>query len=64
MTEDFTTFEVEGVDGHDNILFHWGNYGQRDSQGCFLVGQMVLPSQIDEWMITSSRKTFASGHGI
>jgi len=57
MTEDFETFEVEGIDGHNNILFHWGNYN-KDSEGCFLVGSMTLSSQVDDWMITDSRKTF------
>jgi len=57
MTEDFETFEVEGVDGHDNILFHWGNYN-KDSEGCFIVGELVLHSKTDDWMLSNSRKTF------
>jgi hypothetical protein len=37
MNEDFETFEITGVTGHTNILFHWGNYN-RDSSGCVLLG--------------------------
>lgn len=33
----FDTFEIEGVKGHDDILFHIGNYN-KDSEGCVLVG--------------------------
>lgn len=38
MTEDFETFEVTGVEGHTDILFHSGNYPQVDSAGCILLG--------------------------
>lgn len=57
MTEDFVTFEVTGVIGHTNILFHWGNYN-KDSEGCILVGKQMLGSSKEE-MITNSRETFA-----
>lgn len=57
MRGPFVTFEVTGVPGHSNILFHCGNY-QCDSMGCVLLGQAVEacgPRQ----MITNSRTTFA-----
>lgn len=38
MVHDFTTFEVLGVPGHTNLLFHVGNYNF-DSDGCILVGE-------------------------
>lgn len=57
MTEDFETFEVTGVEGHTNILLHWGNYN-RDSEGCILVGEKVAEIGSGE-MITNSRATFA-----
>lgn len=57
MTQDFDTFEITGVPGHTNILFHWGNYN-RDSEGCVLLGRGVTDSPVG-WMVTSSRATFA-----
>lgn len=38
MTEDFETFEITGVPGHQGLLFHWGNFN-RDSEGCVCVGK-------------------------
>lgn len=58
MTSDFTTFEITGVPGHSNILFHWGNYN-RDSEGCVLIGDAVTTDSDGEVMITSSRLTFS-----
>lgn len=54
----FTTFEVEGVKGHDNILFHPGNYN-KDSSGCVLVGtaRTRIGNSKDE-MITASKAAF------
>lgn len=57
MDHNFTTFEITGVEGHDNILFHWGNYNH-DSSGCVLLGQRVVSTE-DGFMITKSRVTFA-----
>jgi hypothetical protein len=34
---DYDTFEVIGVEGHDRLLFHRGNF-ETDSLGCILVG--------------------------
>ena len=52
MTQDFETFEITGVTGHVNLLFHWGNY-DKDSEGCILVGEKRIQD-----MITNSRVTF------
>lgn len=52
MTEDFITFEIEGIQGHDNILFHWGNY-EKDSEGCVLLGDKRVGD-----MVTNSKVTF------
>lgn len=57
MTEDFSTFEITGVAGHQNLLFHWGNYN-KDSEGCVLVGKALAQAGASE-MITNSRATFA-----
>lgn len=59
MTNSFETFEIEGVKGHDNILFHWGNYN-KDSEGCVLLGRRIVPNPDApaENMITSSKNTF------
>lgn len=57
MVNDFTTYEITGVDGHSNLLFHAGNYNH-DSSGCILLGQRVVASE-DGQMITKSRVTFA-----
>lgn len=37
MSQPFETFEIEGVVGHSNILFHSGNVNA-DSAGCVLLG--------------------------
>lgn len=58
MTSDFTTFEITGVSGHTNILFHWGNYN-KDSDGCVLLGRAVSSILNSPQMITNSRDTFA-----
>jgi hypothetical protein len=58
MSSDFITFEIMNVPGHDNILFHWGNYN-KDSDGCVLVGQKVAMMPNGMKMITRSRETFA-----
>ena len=57
MTEDFITFEITGIAGHTDLLFHWGNY-DKDSEGCVLVGEAVVQNGAIE-MITNSRATFA-----
>lgn len=54
----FETFEITGVPGHSNILFHSGNFNA-DSEGCILLGHNITydsPSQ--KHMITTSKITF------
>lgn len=57
----FETFEISGVDGHDNILFHVGNYAQSDSDGCVLLGDKVVKAVNQAnavMMVTNSKATF------
>lgn len=58
MTEDFETFEITGVEGHTNLLFHWGNY-DADSEGCVLLGMGIAESAPGIQMITFSKAAFA-----
>lgn len=51
----FDTFEITGVTGHTNLLFHWGNYDD-DSDGCVLVGRSMKDEIVQS--ITNSRETF------
>lgn len=53
MTAQFETFEITGIAGHVNILFHAGNYN-KDSSGCCLLGQARSGD-----MIVNSKLTFA-----
>lgn len=55
----FETFEVTGVTGHTDLLFHQGNYDS-DSQGCILLGAAVAQVTPDTQMVTDSRETFAN----
>lgn len=41
MPKAFETFEITGVPGHTDILFHVGNFNN-DSEGCVLVGENIL----------------------
>lgn len=50
--EPFETFEITGVVGHNNILFHCGNRSS-DSSGCELLGQ-----EIDGDTLINSRLAF------
>jgi hypothetical protein len=58
MTTNFETFEISGVVGHDNLLFHWGNYN-KDSEGCVLVGTARVGD-----MVTNSRAAFGRFMGL
>lgn len=58
MTEPFETYEITGVPGHSNLLFHWGNFDQ-DSEGCVLVGRDLVQTPKKFW-IDNSRLTFAA----
>jgi hypothetical protein len=50
----FEVFLVEDVPGCDFIEVHMGNYPQKDSDGCMLLGDQVL----DREMVSNSRETF------
>jgi len=56
MTHDFETFEITGVVGHTNLLFHSGNYNN-DSDGCVLLGadRTLAPKPA---MLLQSKKAF------
>lgn len=49
---EFETFMITGVDGHQNLLFHWGNKND-DSEGCVLCGAYRAGDEI-----MNSRYTF------
>jgi uncharacterized protein DUF5675 len=53
----FETFEVTGVTGHTNLLFHKGNYDS-DSQGCILLGMSMAQVTPDTQMVTDSKDAF------
>lgn len=59
MVDYFSTYEVQNVPEHTNILFHWGNYNS-DSDGCILLGRRIVanPDKMSDLMITSSKNTF------
>lgn len=52
----FATFEITGVPGHSQILFHVGNYN-KDSDGCVLLGKYTQEANGTQ-MIGLSRSTF------
>lgn len=54
MRQPFETFEITGVKGHINILFHVGNWNN-DSEGCVLVGSGYGG---DPRMLYESRRAF------
>lgn len=53
MNHTFITFEITGVTGHTNILFHIGNYN-KDSDGCILLGLDIVGSNGAKMVISSS----------
>lgn len=53
----FETFEITGVSGHTNLLFHVGNYND-DSDGCALVGMETAQSDKGQ-MVTHSMIAFS-----
>ena len=53
----FSTFEITGIPGHTGVLFHQGNWGQTDSDGCCLLGEDIAPSDQGQ-MVTNSKATF------
>jgi hypothetical protein len=58
MTEDFITFEITGIAGHTDLLFHWGNFN-KDSEGCVLLGTSEATGADGAQMVTASRPKFA-----
>ena len=50
------TFEIIGVTGRSNILFHKGNVPKKDSKGCVLIGEQFE-------MIGFNVAVIASGKG-
>lgn len=57
MSHTFVTFEITGVPGHTNILFHVGNFND-DSEGCCLLGTAVTTDKNGKQMLTASAHTF------
>jgi hypothetical protein len=57
MENPFITFEITGVEGHTDILFHMGNYNE-DSHGCVLLGRQIGNRMNGGKMITDSKRSF------
>lgn len=53
----FITFEIMDVPGRSGILFHIGNFPQRDSNGCVLTGGSVIKDAT--WWVNNSKDVFA-----
>ncbi len=59
MKEPFQTFEIMGVAGHSNLLFHCGNFN-KDSEGCILLGKAAqLGGAAGSDMVLHSKEAFA-----
>ncbi len=56
MAHPFATFEITGVAGHTNLLFHCGNFN-KDSEGCILLGRAIAQDGAAE-MVVDSVATF------
>ena len=56
MDHDFETFEVTGVEGHTNLLFHIGNFNE-DSNGCILLG-LALAQGAETENVLNSKEAF------
>lgn len=57
MVGTFDTFEIQGIEGHTGLLFHWGNFNA-DSEGCVIVGQHKVTQDDGTEMVTNSRQEF------
>lgn len=57
MKQPFITFQVMDVPGHSNILLHAGNWPQKDSDGCILLGDAITDSATGK-MVTNSKVTW------
>lgn len=55
-SEEFETFEITGVPGHDGLLFHRGNW-EDDSKGCVCLGERIQQSDRGQ-MVVASRDAF------
>ena len=54
----FETFEIVGIEGHTGLLFHPGNFPQKDSDGCELTGEFIGHCLNGDRMVTNSKVTF------
>lgn len=57
LPNSFETFEITGVPGHSELLFHPGNYNN-DSEGCVLLGTKVMKLGFGAEMIANSKAAF------
>lgn len=57
--QEFETFEIKGVKGHWGLLFHKGNWAQKDSTGCVLLGTGIGYMLKGGKMLTASKTAFA-----
>ena len=55
---EFETFEIKGVKGHWGLLFHKGNWAQKDSTGCVLLGSGIGFMLNGGKMLTASKTAF------
>ncbi|MEK9207778.1 MAG: DUF5675 family protein [Patescibacteria group bacterium] len=49
------TFEITGVKGRTNILFHKGNVPKKDSKGCVLIGEQFEMMGLNVAVIASGK---------
>ena len=49
------TFEITGVTGRANILFHKGNVPKKDSKGCVLIGEQFEMIGLNVAVIASGK---------
>lgn len=49
------TFEIVGVPGRSNILFHKGNVPKKDSKGCVLIGEQFEMMGLNVAVIASGK---------
>jgi hypothetical protein len=54
----FDTFQIMKVPGHWGILFHKGNWPQKDSDGCVLIGTAIGFTINGGKMLTASKTAF------
>ena len=59
MTAPFETFMLASVPNHTNILFHVGNFPQKDSEGCILLGES-MGMLAGDLAVLNSKEAFAA----